>query len=262
MIRSATQTDYAAFATLFRELALDDPAPSVERWTSGIANDTLISERDGLVDGYVTFYALRDAGHVRNLVVAPAARNAGIGVRLMRAAADALRARGVSEWRLNVKRDNATAIKLYEGLGMRVEHRSTVLRVRWSELDRLPGEPATAMPVDPDEDDDIERALGLLSGQIAMGRVRGNRVLAQLRDAECAPVGFAMFDPELGAKPFRVARPDLAATLCEALRPHATLDWIQLVAENDTPLVEWFIAAGAEVRLELLHYRGTLQGVR
>ena len=257
MIRSATKADYATFATLFRELAIDDPPPTYDRWTSALANETLVSECAGHVDGFVGFYALGDMGHVRSLVVAPDARNTGVGARLMRAAATLLVARGVGEWNLNVKCDNTPAIRLYENLGMRVEHQSTVLHLSW-QARMATGERATALPVEPDEDDDIERALGLLGGQIAMARVRGDRVLVQLRDASCAPVGFAAFDPKLGAKPFRVARPDLAATLLDALRPHAIADRIQLVVEDDAALMERFVAAGAEVRLELLHYRGRL----
>ena len=259
MIRNAEPADYPVFATLFRELEVDDKAPTIDRFTSDLANETLISERDGQVNGYVSFYTLSVVGYVRNLVVAPAARNGGVGAELMRAAADVLRARGVGEWHLNVKWDNAPAIRLYENLGMQVEHRSTVLRVPWKTIDALPHEPATVLPVAPEEDDDIERALGLLAGRIAMGRVRPGRVLIQLRDDQCAPVGFASFDPKLpGAMPFRVVRPALAGTLLAALRPHSTGEHLQIVADDDTGLSDLLISVGAEVRLQLLHYRGAL----
>lgn len=259
VIRGATKEDYATFATLFRELGVDDPTPTADRWTSDLVRNTLISERDGRVDGYINFYKLSEAGHVRNLVVAPEARGDGIGVELMRAAARALRAGGAGEWHLNVKCDNTAAIKLYEKLGMRVEHRSSVLRLGWAQLDALPREAAIALPVAPDEDDDIERTLGLLAGRIAMCRVPPGRVLIQLRDERCATVGFASFDPKLpGIAPFRVVRPELAGTLLAALRPHSTGDWVQLVAEDDAALSRLLVSAGAEVRLELLHYCGAL----
>lgn len=259
MIREATTSDYPTFATLFRQLNVDDPTPTPDRFAQEIVRDMLVSERAGQVDGYVSFYALREAGHVRNLVVAPEARNIGVGAELMRAAADSLRSRGVAEWHLNVKRDNAPAIRLYEGkLGMAVEHASTVLRLPWNKLAALPSEPATVLPVDPAEDDDIERALDLLAGRIAMARKRAGRVLLQLRDTDCAPIGFAVFDPALGSSPFRVARPPLAATLLAAIRPHATIDPVQIVVEDDAALVSVMLAAGATVRLELLHYRGAL----
>ncbi len=258
MIREATERDYPAFATLFRELGVDDPTPARARWTTELAHETLVFDRDGQIDGYVSFYTLRDAGYVRNLVVAPSARGRGIGRALMLAAGSELRVRGAGIWHLNVKCGNAAAIKLYAELGMRVEHRSSVLRLPWQQLDRLPSEPAEALPVDPVEDDDLERTLGLLAGRIAMVRMRADRVLVQLRDAQCAPVGFASFDPSLGANPLRVARPALIGTLLRALAPHARGEHVQLVVDDHAALADVLIATGAEVRLELLHYAGAL----
>ncbi len=262
MIREARREDYPSYTTLFRELQIDDPIPSAERWASELARDTLISERDGKVAGYVTFLVLSEAGHVRNLVVAPDHRGAGIGRELMHATAEALRARGIDEWHLNVKVDNAPAIRLYEGLGMEIEHRSTVLRVPVARCSELPRDRATILPIDPAEDDDIERALGLLAGRIAMMRKKPGRVLVQLRDSTCAPVGFAAFDPSLpGAMPFRVARPALAGTLLTALAPHTTAAQIQVVIDNDARTTELLTGIGAETKLELLHYRGSLGDV-
>lgn len=263
MIRGATPRDYPTFATLFRELEIDDPTPSAERWASELVHDTLISERAGKITGYVTFIALSEAGHVRNLVVAPAARGTGVGRELMNAVAELLRARGIAEWHLNVKVDNAPAIRLYEQLGLRVEHRSQALRFAWARVAELPGDPApvTVLPVAPDEDDDVERALGLLSGRLEMARSRAGVVILQLRDAELAPVGVASFDPAFpGAVPFKVARPALARPLLDALAPYARpgdLD-LQIVIEDDDALGDALLAAGAELRLRLLHYAGAL----
>ena len=257
MIREARQHDYPSYATLFRELQIDDPVPSAERWATELAHDTLVSERGGKVAGYVTFLALSEAGHVRNLVVAPDHRGSGIGRELMHAAAEALRARGIDEWHLNVKVDNTVAIRLYEGLGMQIEHRSTVLRVPVARFSELPRDRATILPIDPCEDDDIERALGLLAGRIAMMRKKPERILVQLRDSACAPVGFAAFDPALpGAMPFRVAQPTLAGTLLTALAPHTTAAAIQVVIDNDSRTTELLAGIGAETKLELLLQRG------
>ncbi|HEU0035050.1 MAG TPA: GNAT family N-acetyltransferase [Kofleriaceae bacterium] len=256
MIRAATADDYDAFAGLFPQLGVEDPTPTRERWVTDLVSETLVSERAGSIDGYISFYTLSAVGYVRNLVVAPGARQQGIGGELMRAAASALRERGVAEWHLNVKRDNAAAIRLYESLGMRVEHRTIVLRLAWTQVPQLPAEPAVALPVAPDEDDDVERALGMLAGRIAMGRKRSGRVQLQLRDETCAPVGYATFDPMLGAMPFRVLRPALARTLLEALRPHASQDTVRVVCDDDVALEQLLIGSGAETVLELLHYRG------
>lgn len=263
-IRPAGPGDYAAYQAMFAELGVDDPIPPPDRFSRDLAPKILIYERDGAAIGYVLFDRLAADGYIRNLVVAPDARGGGVGGKLMSAAAGALRERGASaDWHLNVKVDNAPAIKLYERLGFAVEHRSMALRVPWASVANLAGEPAAirALPVEPAEDDDVERGLGLLLGRIEMARQRGGQVIRQLRDAALAPVGLACFDPAFpGAFPFRVARPSLARPLLEALAPHARpgdLD-LQIVVEDDDALTDALLAAGAQVRLRMLHYRGPL----
>lgn len=263
-IRRASADDYSAYVAMFRELEIEDPIPSAARFTGELLAKILIYERAGTPIGYVLFDRLAANGYVRNLVVSPGARGGGIGAALMTAAAAELRTRGADDqWHLNVKVDNTAAIRLYERLGMRVEHASTALRLAWAHVDQLPADtaPVSVLPVAAEEDDDVERALGILSGRIQMNRARAGVVLRQLRDERLAPVGFACFDPAFpGAFPFRVARPALARTLLDALAPHARpgdLD-LQLVIEDDDALTEALIAAGAEVRLRLLHYAGPL----
>jgi ribosomal protein S18 acetylase RimI-like enzyme len=263
-IRRATANDYPAFAVLFRELGVDDPTPSSERFGAELAPRILICERAGAPIGYVSYDKLAANGYVRNLVVAPDARGAGVGAALMTAAATQLRALGVTAaWHLNVKADNAAAIRLYERFGMRIEHRSVALRFAWAHLDRLPADdaPVTVLPVAAGDDDDVERALGILGGRLQVSRARGGGVLLQLRDAQLAPVGVACFDPALpGAFPFCATRPALAAPLLRALAPHARpgdLD-LQVVIEDDDDLADALIAAGAVVRMRLLHYAGPL----
>ena len=256
-VRPATVTDYTAFAALFRELDFDEAAPTYARWKSDLMTTTLVAD-GGVVSGYVNFYRLGNAGHVRNLVVAPGARNTGTGMALMTAAADRLRDAGATEWHLNVKANNAAAIHLYEKLGMRAEHRSTVVRFAWRDLPRLPAELATVGPASADEDDDLERAFDLPAGRLAMAR-RPGRVVYAMRDAQLAVLGFGVFDPAFpGATPFRVARPALAAPLLARLRAHAKHDYLQIVCENHDALAQVLIDAGATVRLRLLHYSGPL----
>jgi len=148
-------------------------------------------------------------------------------------------------------------------LGMRFEHRSVALRFAWANLGRLPADdaPVSVLPVSDGEDDDIERALGILAGRLHMARSRGNRITLALRDERLAPVGVACFDPAFpGAFPFCAARPALAGPLLRALAPHARpgdLD-LQLVVEDDDALADALTAAGAVVRMRLLHYAGPL----
>ena len=63
-----------------------------------------------------------------------------------------------------------------------------------------------------------------------------------------------------GAFPFRVARPGHARTLLLGLQPHALpeLAHMHVVVEDDEPLRALLVAAGAELRLELLFLRGEL----
>jgi GNAT superfamily N-acetyltransferase len=255
-VRAATAADYPAFTSLFHELDPGDAAPSLARWTTELMAQTLVADDGGRVQGYVCFSRLGRLGHVRNLVVTRDARNRGVGHALMSASAAAMRAAGVAEWHLNVEPGNEPAIRLYEKLGLRAEHRSTVVRLRWADVAQLPAELASVLPVMADEDDDIERAFDLPAGRIGMAR--RTRMLVQLRDRALAPVGFAAFDFDVPSiAPFRVARPALAATILAALRKHARHDHVGIVVENDEALADLLVGVG-EVRRRMLHYCGAL----
>ncbi|HUJ63149.1 MAG TPA: GNAT family N-acetyltransferase [Kofleriaceae bacterium] len=261
MIREATAADYAAFASLFRELGLPEPPPAADRWGGGLDPGMLMFERDGAVVGYLSCYKLARAGHVSQLAVAAGARRSGVGGALLAAAATRLRAAGADEWHLNVKADNRDAIRLYERAGFAVEYRSTQLRIAWASALALPGEAAAASRIAPADDAVLEHAFGLVDGRLARARMRPDRALVQLRGDDGASLGLAAFDPQLpGAYPFYVARPALAGTLLRALAPHAhTTDGeLAVMIERDDALVAALRAAGARVTMELLHYRGAL----
>ena len=244
MIRPALPTDLAAVASLCNELGIAAPP----------LRGTLLDERDGAIAGYVRVQTLGAVGYVRDLVTA--ARVTDGGLPLMLAAAAALRAAGVREWHLDA-RPESTSIRVYERLGMQPAHRSTALRFAWSNLPDLPGEHAIASAVSLEDDDDVERSLGLLGGQLAMVRKRPQLVLRQLRDESCAAVGFAALEPS-GARIFRVARPALAAPLLAALRPHARDPELSLVLDDQDALVALLVDHGARIVLRLLHYSGAL----
>ena len=83
----------------------------------------LLAEDDGRALGFVqmypTFSSLRAARTfvLYDLFVDPAARQHGIGRRLMQAAAEEARARGAVSLVLSTARTNAPAQRLYESLG-------------------------------------------------------------------------------------------------------------------------------------------------
>jgi GNAT superfamily N-acetyltransferase len=264
VIRGARADDYDTFVVLRRELSIDDPTPTPERFASHILPRMLVYERRREVLGFVTYDKLAANGYIRGLAVAPQARRAGIATALMTAAAHQLRARGVTtDWHLNVKADNAPALQLYERFGMKVLYSSVALRFAWANIDRLPSEDSavTVRPVADAAVPDIERALGIVDGRLELARSRGRGVTLQLRDERLAPVGVACFDPSFpGAFPFRVARPTLASLLLDALAPHVRtgdLD-LQIIVEHDDALADTLIAAGAVVRMRLLHLAGPL----
>src|SRR5438270_603203 len=164
---------------------------------------------------------------------------------MMEAAAQ-LRRDGAVEWHLNVKIDNAAAISLYESLGMVAKHRSTFVRFAWARVPSLPAAvDVVCSRAEPRDDDELERAFGLLSGRLAVARMRPGRVLVQVRDATGAPAGVASFDPaHPGAYPFCVARPEHAAALLAGLRPfvRAGDDWLGIAIENHAALADTLVA--------------------
>ena len=262
-IRPAAAADYPTFATLFAELGIPDPVPTSERFAAEIAPHALVGERDGGVIGYVYFKKLELEGYVFNVVVAPAARGAGAGEALMRAAAARLRLDGAAVWHLNVKAENAPAIRLYERLGMARAYRTSAVWLGWDQALSLPagaGDAVEVVPVVPGDDAALERRFHIVAGRLAQMRARSPRVLFQLRERGAA-VGVASFNPEYpGAYPFCVARPELAGVLLHAMHPHARPGdrELQLMVEDDAALVALLVARGGDVRMELYHYSGPL----
>ncbi|WP_437641921.1 GNAT family N-acetyltransferase [Sorangium sp. So ce854] len=267
--RPAAAADYEHFARLFVELDVGNPVLPRDRWEGALARDTLIFERDGEVVAYAYVQPLRGVGYVRHVVVAPSHRGRGVGGGVMRAVAAHLRGRGCTRWCLNVKPDNTAAVRLYRSLGMEHAYVLTTFRLAWDAVARLPRpfHRVAARPAQPSDDVALEAAFAMPSGQIAEARGRGGLVLLCLVDpaAEAAaPLGFASFDPLLpGAFPFRVAAPELAAPLLDAIRPHAPRapEALLVTVEDDDTLVALLRDAGATVQLVGAHFRGEIPDV-
>ncbi|WP_437494134.1 GNAT family N-acetyltransferase [Sorangium sp. So ce1014] len=264
--RPARPSDYDHFARLFVELGMDHPVLPRDRWESALARDTLFFEADGEVVAYAYVQPLRGVGYVRHVVVAPPHRGRGVGVQVMRAVAAHLLGRGCTRWCLNVKPDNTAAVRLYRSAGMEHVYAMTTFQLAWDAAARLPrpARPVIARPVEPPDDAVLEASFDLLPGQIAEARGRGGLVLLCLLDPAApgaAPLGFVSFDPLLpGAFPFRVAAPELAAPLLDAIRPHAPCapEALLVTVEDDDALAAALRAVGATVQLVGAHFRGEI----
>jgi GNAT superfamily N-acetyltransferase len=264
MLRPAAPEDYPAFVRLFPELRVEDPVPSSERWMADLMPSTTVAERAGVVVGYSYHQLLGDSAYVRNLVVDPSARRAGVGRALMEWIRAEARAAGRRRWQLNVMADNAPAFGLYLSLGLREQYLSLTLRFTWSLLARLPPGPpgAIARELHPHRDALVEATFALPAGLIAEARTHGRHLLLEVADKGSeAPRAVARYSPSVpGAFPFRLADPTLARPLLELMQRHALpgLDHTRVVAENDEPLARLLVAAGAEQRERVLHFEGPL----
>lgn len=267
-VRPATSADHPLYARLFLELGVDDPVVPAPRWAETMAPATLVFEDGAGAVGYAYVQVLQGVGYVRHVVVDPGRRGEGLGRVIMGEIAGRLRAAGCARWCLNVKPENVPAVRLYDAVGMRVQHTSTAFRFAWALVERLPRDEHAvhARVVEPAEDPAIEAAFAMPAGQIADARQRPGLVLLRLVDPSApadAGVGFAAYDPHFpGAFPFRVARATLAAPLLAAIRPYERpgAQHMQLVSE-DEGLTAVLRAAGAIVRLTALHMAGELPAV-
>lgn len=77
----------------------------------------IVAERGGDVVGYLMARDQAETWHVLNVCVAPEARGAGLGARLVRELFARTEDRAGRGYTLEVRTSNATAIRLYERLG-------------------------------------------------------------------------------------------------------------------------------------------------
>jgi len=252
-VRAAASADYGSFVRLFPDLRVPDPKLTLAQFEARMLPSTLVLDGPGgpgePAAGYAYWQAYGATAHVVHVVVAPAARGAGAGRALMAAVRERAVAAGCTRWYLNVKQDNAPAIRLYERCGMAVELESWAMTTAWSALARVAGDAggAAASPVAPEDDPAVAASLDLDAGRMAVLRSRAGVVMRGLREGG-AWVAFASFDPGFpGIHPIRVARAGLAAPLFETLRPHATQDVVHVTVEGDRALRDALLAVGATV---------------
>lgn len=98
------------------------PSRNLARLLKSPSAEARLAEADGAPLGYALVLFRRGAGAARlySLATAPAARGRGVAAALVRAAAQCAIERGADRLRLEVRRSNAAAVRLYEGAGFRL----------------------------------------------------------------------------------------------------------------------------------------------
>jgi GNAT superfamily N-acetyltransferase len=258
-IRPAVDDDHDAYVRLFAELAVPEGPPPRDRFVSSMRDDVLVAEGDDGVVGVVWARARGALWHIVHIMSDPLRRRQGIGRALLAAAAARGRARGFARWMLNVKPDNVAARALYERIGMAEVLASTVVRLAWRDVARLPrADDVVTGPLD--EDVDAVPGLSLLPGELAAARALPGRVFAMARRGDDV-VGVAGFDPAFAGSPlFRVVDPDVARPLLEALAPCAPAgdERLRVYVEGQPGVRDVLVDAGGEVVMRVLRLEGHL----
>ncbi len=249
-VRDASAEDYPVFARLFPALGTDDPLLTPDEFASRMVPTAIIVEDGQMPVGYSFWQIYGPRAHVVHVVVDEGTRSRGAGRALMEEVRRRAIAAGCSRWMLNVKQENAAAIRLYEKCGLTIEQQGWALRTEWSQLAALPeprGE-AVASALEPADDSLVAARFGETPERLRILRSREGVVLLGLREAGVL-VAFAAFDPAFpGVYPVRLARVDLARALFDALRVHATKPHVQVFVEGDHALFDELRAHGAQIR--------------
>lgn len=251
-VRSADVTDYALFARLFPELRVTDPLPSREQFAEHMLPNVVIVEDDAAAVGYAFWRCYGPTAHVGHVVVAPEARGRGLAGALLGDVRQRVRASGCTRWYLNVKQDNAPALRAYRKIGMAIEQEGWAVDATWEQLAGLSkGEqPATLLPqvVPPSDDATIAAHFGLDAERIAfLRRKPGEALYASYDDG--VPVAFAAFDPHHpGIYPIYVATMDVACSLFNALTQHALHKHVHVAVEENRVLFEALCAVGGRLQ--------------
>jgi GNAT superfamily N-acetyltransferase len=164
--------DFAAFIGFWRELGLEQAHPDRAKWSAQLCPTTIyLVDADDRPAAYALTFALGARGDVRQIAVAPSDRRRGLGRELMRVVAARLRAAGCTDWRLEVRADNAPAIALYRAAGMRVLRSVHAVKLTRAQLERFAAT-ATTQVVELARDDEaaVETQLDLGRGEIARWR--------------------------------------------------------------------------------------------
>jgi [ribosomal protein S18]-alanine N-acetyltransferase len=250
-IRDATVADYEVIARLQPALETPDPPVTVAQFAERMLPHVVLACDELRPIGYAYWQFYGATAHVGHVVVGAEARRRGAGGLLMQELRRRASSNGCSRWYLNVKADNAVAIRLYERSGLMFEQRGWALVCEWVALRDLRGAPGP-VTFDPSEEEvaRFARQHTIDPERLAIVRARPGRIFVALRDAEgmCA---LAAFDPNFpGIYPIAVARPEHARALFDALSPQARAPHVNLFVEGNAALAGALRTVGAELIFE------------
>jgi ribosomal-protein-alanine N-acetyltransferase len=119
MLRRMRWWDVEAVAALEQQLFAGTAWTAETFWSELAAPDRcyLVAEQDGEMLGYAGLMAGGAEADVQTIAVAPAARGRGVGGLLLDALVARARAAGATSLLLEVRADNAPAIRLYASRG-------------------------------------------------------------------------------------------------------------------------------------------------
>lgn len=261
MTRQARREDHPAFARFWNELGLDQVVPDVDYWVEHLMQKTIFLEAEnGELAAYALTFPFGVRGDVRQIAVAPEYRGRGVGKRIMQVVADRFRAAGVSDWRLEVRADNAPAIACYRSVGMDVLREMETVRVS-RDVAAAFAKRAPVELVEPSDDAAIEARWDLGAGQIARWRkARPHAIMWQVRDRALTHYAPA-YAPTHGLMfPFRAADADAAAMLFGAAVDHGIEHEVEILLV-DAPVIEALRTAGARAIETLYEMAGPLPPV-
>jgi ribosomal protein S18 acetylase RimI-like enzyme len=221
-IRAARPDDYDAFTRFWAQLDIEQALPSRERWVELMCPQTMFLVEGDTLAAYNLSFVFGTRGDVRQVVVDSAFRGRGVGKQLMAAVAAKLRAAGCSDWRLEVRAENAPAIALYRAVGMQPLHTIEVLELDRDACERFAASRSRRHAVQPvaiADDAELERMLDLGPGQIERWRrVRASSPLVRIGMTGLTQI-WRDFSPAHGLLfPFYAPDSDVAAHLvAEAL---------------------------------------------
>ena len=261
--RTATLADYPAFVRSFMRLRVPDPIPTAATFAARVLpRVVMLIDQGGAPVGYASWRFYGRTAHVVHVVVDPHVQQRGGGRALMNEVRERVAAEGCARWYLNVKQDNAPAIRLYERSGMAIEQEGWAVDLEWLHATELPddwdaGGQAPFAPT-ADEDAGIAACLGVDVERIAYLRAQSGIVLRALREGG-APVAFAAFDPAYPSiYPFRVTRVGLARALLDAFRPQARHPNVHVVVEGNRAAADALRGVGGQLGHATFRMAGVL----